>query len=897
MFLNDIAAKWQKKWDDVEAFKAVNDTSKKKMYCLDMYPYPSGSMHMGHIRNYSIGDALARFYRMQGYNVLYPIGFDAFGLPAENAAIKDGIHPEIHTINNMNTIREQFKLMGFSFDWSREIASLNPNYYKWNQWIFLKFLEKGLAYRKNASVNWCSSCTTVLANEQVEEGKCWRCATVVEQKSLAQWFFKITHYADQLLKDLDILEAWPEKVKTMQKNWIGRSEGVEINFPIEELSLNLPCFTTRADTIFSVTFLCIAPEHPLVEKLVAGTKQQEEVNNIIAQIKQQTEIERTTPEGKDKIGAFIGRYAVNPATQQQIPIYIANFVLVNYGTGIVMADAHDSRDFAFARKYNIPLKFVISADGKPLSATDATESYLDDGILFDSAQFSGIRNREALPNMMDWLVEQKYATKTINYKLRDWLISRQRYWGTPIPIIHCEECGAVPVPEQELPVLLPKDVTFSGKENPLTTSQSFVNTSCPTCNKPAKRETDTMDTFIDSSWYYLRFTDPHNEQLPFSKEAADYWMNVEQYTGGIEHAILHLLYARFITKALRDMGLHSIDEPFKQLLCQGMILKDGAKMSKSKNNIVPPSEVVNHYGQDTARMFALFASLPEKDFEWSDEGVAGIYRFLKRIYTFATETLFTEDNVAYTQQDHFLFSKLHMSIKQLTELLEQRRFNMAITLLMELFQYIQQHDTTSTALREVTLCFAQLIAPFSPHLAEEVWECAGGKGLVAQSSWPLADEEKIRPDAVALEELLTELRADIRSVIALSKLSNPKRITIYVSEQWKYSFFEELKEQLEYSHDFKTVLDTVMQKEHAESIIQYVKKAIKQNIFPSHVLSQEKEISSLQKRSELFVEFLQQYNPEFSNNSITVLVAEDAPEEHKQKAKRAEPGKPSFILA
>ena len=912
MFFNELAKKWQKRWDDAQVFRATIQPHKEKMYCLDMYPYPSGSMHMGHLRNYSIGDALARFYRMKGKNVLYPIGFDSFGLPAENAAIKDGIHPKIHTEKNIDAIRKQFREIGFSFDWSREVSSLQPEYYKWNQWLFLQFLKKGLAYKKKSPVNWCPSCTTVLANEQVEQEKCWRCNSVVQEKALSQWFFKITDYAEQLLNDVDLLEQWPEKVKTMQRNWIGRSEGVEIHFPVKDITTTLSCFTTRADTIFSVTFIAIAPEHPLVTQLAEGTPQQAEVEKAMKTIKTQTTLERTTAEDKDKIGVFTGRYAVNPATNEEIPVYIANFVLMGHGTGIVMANAHDTRDFAFARKYNIPLTFVISEDGKPIDAAQATQAFDKEGILFDSGKFNGLHNRDALPKIQKWLVDEKKAEFAIHYRLRDWLISRQRYWGTPIPVIYCDSCGIVPVPEEQLPVLLPEDIVFSGKENPLTTSSQFVNVACPSCNAAARRETDTMDTFVDSSWYFLRYCSPDETSLPFKKEDVDYWMNVDQYTGGIEHAVLHLLYARFFTKALRDMGLHTIDEPFKRLLCQGMVLKDGLKMSKSKDNIVPPSEVVNAYGPDTARMFSLFASLPEKDFEWSDKGVAGVFRFLKRIWYFLDErkvelttpsSPLTQEMISsLTSKDRFLLSKTHLTIRSIETFIEQRRFNMAISALMNLFSSLHKHQTaseSSTVLKEATCIFAQLLSPFAPHLAEEIWERMQQEGFVALSQWPVVDEKKIEKDTFAIEELIEMLRADILSILSLAGIKQPEKLVIYVSESWKYEFFEILQGEIEKNRDFKQVVETVMTpqyKQQSKEVMGYIKKALQHNIFPSTILSQQKETNVLKERCGELLTAFEQINVRFEQKNIIIQSAEQAPQEHQQKAKQAMPGKPAIVI-
>ena len=903
MFLNELAKKWQQQWDNKQAFKTITDLTKPKMYCLDMYPYPSGVIHIGHLRNYSIGDSLARFYRMKGKNVLYPMGFDAFGLPAENAAIQSGIAPEQYTEKNMDSIRQQLQSVGFSFDWSREVASLRPDYYQWNQWIFLQFFKKGLAYRKKAVVNWCLSCTTVLANEQVEDGKCWRCDSVVEEKSLQQWFFKITDYAEQLLNDIDLLEDWPNRVKVMQKNWIGKSKGVEIDFPVEGKELILPCFTTRADTLFSVTFLVIAPEHPLVQTLTEGVAEQQHIQETINQIKNQTTIERTTPEGKDKFGVFTGQYAINPVTKKKIPIYVANFVLMEHGTGIVMADAHDTRDFAFARKYNIDLAFVISKDGKSVDAMQANEAHVDDGILFNSAQFSGMHNREALPKIEQWLVEQHMAKQVTHYKLRDWLISRQRYWGTPIPILYCDTCGVVPVDEKQLPVLLPKDINFSGKENPLTTSSQFATATCPTCKNVAKRETDTMDTFVDSSWYFLRFCSPDESSLPFRKQDANYWMSVDQYTGGIEHAVLHLLYARFFTKALRDLGLHDISEPFKRLLCQGMVLNKGAKMSKSKGNAVSFSEIMDEYGADTTRVFSLFASLPEKDFEWSNEGIAGVFRFLKRIWTFLEEkkAICTQSasspNSSSSSSDGLLLSKVHFTIQEVEADIEKRRLNMAISSLMNLFSSLQKHTGSAVVLKESLSIFSQLLSPFAPHLAEEIWEQLGNKGFVSLSSWPVADTSKIYKEYFSAEQFIDTICHDISSVLSLAQVTQPKKLIIYVSSIWKYAFFNSLKTQLEKTRDFKEVLDAVMVKEHSKEVVAYVKKALQHNVFSQDtILSQEKELALLQEYSEQLLVVFEQAHSTLQTSDIVILPAEDAEEIHTQKANQAIPGKPAILL-
>ena len=678
-----IEKKWQDKWEKEKIFEVKEDPKKKKFYCLEMFPYPSGKIHMGHMRNYSIGDCIARFKRMHGFNVLYPMGYDAFGLPAENAAIKNKINPKKWTLDNIEFIKNQQKSLGLSYDWTRTISTCLPDYYKWNQWIFLKMFEKGLAYKKAAPVNWCPSCNTVLANEQVEDGKCWRCSSEVGERRLEQWFFKITEYANELLEDIKKLEHWPERLRVMQTNWIGKSEGVEIFFKMEGLNEIIPAFTTRPDTIFSVTFIVLAPEHPLVLKLVKGTKYEKGALEFIERVKKESLTDRTN-EAKEKDGFFIGKYVVNPATKEKIPVWIANFAIVDYGTGAVMCDAHDKRDFRFARKYNIPLKFVISKDGKLVDATKAKDAYTDDGILFDSGEFTGKNNRDALQKIAEWLVKNNNAKKIVNYKLRDWLISRQRYWGTPIPIVYCDKCGIVPVSEKDLPVLLPEDVKFTGEGNPVATSKKFIETSCPKCKGKARRETDTMDTFVDSSWYFIRYCSAQSSEM-FDQKSVKRWMPVDQYIGGIEHAILHLLYARFFVKVLRDMKLLNFDEPFLRLLSQGMITKDGAKMSKSKGNVVSPDEITEKYGADTGRFFILFASDPEKELEWSDKGVEGSFRFLNKVFSLP------DHESKSSLKDKLTESKLNRAIQNVTEDIETYQFNVALNKIMGFVNFLNKN--------------------------------------------------------------------------------------------------------------------------------------------------------------------------------------------------------------
>ncbi len=894
--LKEIAKKWQKKWEEKQVFRTKEDSKKKKFYCLEMYPYPSATLHMGHLRNYSIGDALARYKRMQGFNVLYPMGYDAFGLPAENAAIKHGIDPEKWTLTNMDTIRQQQKSMGFSYDWGREIASLHENYYKWNQWIFLKLYEKGIAYKKKAAVNWCQSCATVLANEQVIDGKCWRCQSDVTETFLEQWFFKITDYAQELLDDIEKLGHWPERVKAMQRNWIGKSYGVEIFFKLKDTGKMIPAFTTRPDTIHSVTFIVIAPEHPIVLELVRGTEYEKEALDVIKKIRQQTREERITAEGKNKIGSFLGKYAVNPVNGSKIPIYLANFVLMDYGTGIVMADAHDQRDFEFAKKYGINLKFVISKDGKAVDANKASNAYTEDGILFDSAQFSGMNNRDAIEPISEWMEKNRHGKRAVNYKLRDWLISRQRYWGTPIPMLYCDKCGIVPVPYGELPVRLPKPdkCEFTGKGNPLETCREFVEAKCPKCRSKAKRETDTMDTFVDSSWYFLRYCSPKYWQGPFDKEKAEYWMPVDQYIGGIEHAILHLLYARFFTKALRDLGLATVDEPFARLLTQGMVIKDGAKMSKSLGNVVDPAEISEKYGPDTARLFILFAALPEKELEWSDKGVNGSFKFLNKVYNLVHDNLSDislrhYDGHKFNDADKYVMSRMHLAIKNVTGHIENFEFSLAIGKIMEYFDVLQKYKERNKELfGEAVKNLAFMLLPFTPHISEEIWHMARGEGFASLQKWPIYDENKIDKKAEAIAMLLMDTRKDIIEILKLAKIENPKKITMFIADKWKYDFIYSLKNEMKKTRDSGRLLKSLMGSDlkiYGNEIARLVPRLLSDETkIPQVVLTQDAEFHALNDASK-------DYGEEFKC-SVEVIVSEMSKE---PKAKQALPSKCAIL--
>ncbi len=792
-----IEEKHQRHWEQEKSFRAVEDPEREKYYLLEMFPYPSGKLHMGHIRNYSIGDVVARYKMMRGYNVLHPMGWDAFGMPAENAALEHKIHPAKWTYDNISYMKSQLKRIGFSYDWDRELATCDVNYYRWEQWIFIKMYERGLVYRKQSLVNWCQECQTVLANEQVEGERCWRCHAEVKKKELEGWFFRITAYAEELLEWCDKLPAWPERVITMQKNWIGKSVGTEVGFPLEDGDAAITVFTTRQDTLYGATFMVLAPEHPLVLELCKGRREEAEVRAFVERVKRQDLITRTA-EDMEKEGSFLGTYCINPLTGRRMPIYTANFVLMEYGTGAIMAvPTHDQRDFEFARKYGIPMTVVIQPPGEELDPATMTEAYTDDGVMVNSAPFDGMENRQAMEAISDYLEEEGIGKRTVNYRLRDWGISRQRYWGTPIPIIYCDRCGVQPVPEEDLPVILPLDVELeeSGR-SPLPNLRSFVETTCPRCRGPARRETDTMDTFVDSSWYFSRYTCPDYDQGPLEGERLDYWMPVDQYIGGIEHAILHLLYSRFFTKVLRDIGLVSFDEPFTDLLTQGMVIKDGAKMSKSKGNIVDPDDMIERYGADTARLFNLFAAPPEKDLDWKEEGVEGSYRFLHRVWrlvyelrNYLSEEPYPERNADLPGNLGEMRQKLHKTIKKVTEDIERFHFNTAIAAVMELVNHIYQtkdvvEDTplARSVWRQTVESLVLLLSPFVPHIAEELWEAMGKEGSIIKVPWPEYDQEAIVEEEIVIvvqvngrlrDRLLVPASAE-KSEIQTMALASPK---------------------------------------------------------------------------------------------------------------------------
>lgn len=772
---HDIEAKWQKYWEENKTFKVEMDKDKPKSYVLEMFPYPSGNLHMGHVRNYSIGDVIARFRTMKGFNVLHPMGWDSFGMPAENAAIKHNIPPKKWTLENIANMTRQLKALGLSYDWDREVTTCKEDYYKWTQWFFELFYKRGLAVKKESAVNWCDTCNTVLANEQVIDGKCWRCDHEVVKKDLSQWFFKITDYADELLKDLDLLPGWPERVKTMQHNWIGRSEGLEFSFEIPALNDTVAVYTTRPDTAYGVTFMALAAEHPLIKKICENNPKADEINAFCERVRNQSEIERTSSES-EKEGVFTGVYCINPFTGRKVEIWVTNYVLYDYGTGAVMGvPTGDQRDWMFADKYGIEKIVTICPVGKELKLEEMTCAYEEkEGMLVNSGEFTGMEMHKAMSAIMDKAEAEGFGKRRVNYRLRDWLISRQRYWGAPIPIIYCPHCGEVLVPEDQLPVRLPEDVSFTaGAKSPLATSEEFVHCKCPKCGADATRETDTMDTFLCSSWYYLRYTDAHNDKMPFDKELNNYWGPVDQYIGGIEHAILHLLYSRFFVKVLRDAGLVDYDEPFSNLLTQGMVIKDGAKMSKSLGNVVSPEEILSKYGADTARLFILFAAPPERELEWSDQGVEGSFRFLNRIWRIvqAFEAVLAQKVTEYdhsnlSEADKDLRRVLHGSIKKVTNDIETRfNFNTAISTMMELVNALYAYkeavkEPNAGLVYEAISDLIKMMSPFVPHITEELWRGAiDANSSVHEQNWPECDEEALKVDNV---EIVLQVNGKVR---------------------------------------------------------------------------------------------------------------------------------------
>ncbi len=804
-----IEKKWQNIWAEKKIFDAEDFSEKPKYYVLSMFPYPSGALHMGHVSNYSIADAISRYKMMQGFNVMQPMGYDSFGLPAENYAIEHNSHPRITTDENINIMRNQFDSIGFGLDWEREVSTCHSDYYRWGQWLFKKMYEKGLVYKKTSFVNWCESCQTVLANEQVEDGKCWRCETVVRQKELEQWFFKITEYAEELLDFSKVIE-WPERVKTMQTNWIGKSFGTEMWFKLEDSDDIIKVFTTRPDTIFGCTFMAVPPEHPLMMKWLE--KADSEIKKFCDKVMNEDKITRTAEE-TTKEGMFTGRYALNPVNGEKVQIWVTNYVLMDYGTGAVMAvPAHDQRDFEFAKKYDIPIKIVIQNPEKSLVLKEMTKAYIEPGILVNSAQFDGMESVASQKAITDWMVQQKTGKHTITYRLRDWGISRQRYWGTPIPIVYCEKCGTVLVPDEDLPVKLPEDVQL-GKttQNPLLSVPEWINTTCPQCGGTARRETDTMDTFVDSSWYFARYADAKNDKIPFDKEKADFWLPVDQYIGGIEHAVMHLMYARFFHKFMRDIGLVSSDEPFARLLTQGMVTKDGAKMSKSKGNTVDPQYIIDRYGADTVRVFMLFASPPDKDSEWSDEGVKGSFRFLNRVWRLFEENLeLIKENSAAKEREEAqsIFAEIkelrfstHFTIKKVLNDIEDRmQFNTAIAAIMEHLNNIYSitetdklNDTEKAVFAEACTVIPRLLYFFAPHISEELWKLMEREELVHEAGIPEFNKEFLKKDEVTyVVQIMGKVRGKMEVPINTSQ-EEIKKLALEIENVKKYMEGKEIK--------------------------------------------------------------------------------------------------------
>lgn len=814
-----IESKWQNYWDENNCFKATEDKNRQKYYLLEMYPYPSGKIHMGHVRNYAIGDVVARYKRMKGFNVLHPMGWDAFGMPAENAAIENKTHPAKWTYDNIDYMRSQLKSMGFSYDWDRELATCKEDYYRWEQLVFLKMFERGLAYRKKTFVNWCEKCQTVLANEQVVDGCCWRHTDQkVELKEMNSWFLKTTEYTKELLDYCDNLPGWPDRVLTMQKNWIGESQGTIIKFPVIDFDYTVEVFTTRQDTLHGATFLCFAPEHPMVKSMTRGTDWEDKVDAFIEKTLKVDTFMRTA-DFTIKEGLFTGRYCLNPLTNEKIPIYIANFVLYEYGTGAIMAvPTHDQRDFEFAKKYNLPLRLVIKPEDREIVEGKMEEAYVGEGVLVNSGQFNGMKNTDALEKIADYLEEKDIGYRITNYRLKDWGISRQRYWGAPIPVVYCEKCGVVPVPEDQLPVVLPLDLDLKeGGKSPLSYEPSFYETTCPRCGQKAKRETDTMDTFVESSWYFERFTSPGYDDGPFDLDKVTYWMPVDQYIGGIEHAILHLLYSRFYTRVLRDLGYLKVNEPFTNLLTQGMVCKEtlrckkhgylfpeevkegkcihcGAdvevgpsiKMSKSTKNVLDPQKLIEKYGADTVRMFCLFASPPERDLEWNDEGVEGSWRFLNRLWRMVTgnsdkikNSNYCEDFSSLPAYLKDIYRKIQVTIKKVTEDIEDRfHFNTAISAVMELFNMVSQlinsekelHETDWSVIKEAVENMVIVLNPVVPHISEELWGELGHRDSLVQLSWPNYKEEFLEKETCLIViQVNGKVRSRLEAPVSLNK--------------------------------------------------------------------------------------------------------------------------------
>jgi len=921
-----IEKKWQQKWEEDKIFEVRMDQKKKKYYVLEMYPYPSGKLHMGHLRNYTIGDCFARFKRMNGFNVLYPMGYDSFGMPAENAAIDHGANPEEWTNKNINTMKNQQKRIGLSYDWTREIYSHNPTFYKWDQWFFLQMLEKGLAYRQESYVNWCPKCVTVLANEQAQGGRCWRCNSLVDQKFLTQWFLKIRDYAEELLEGLNIVD-WPEKVKVMQQNWIGKSEGTIIKFPIVGEDWTIDIFTTRPDTLFGVTFMVFAPEHPWVREWVIKTEYEKAFKKIYDEVMHQDKFERSAIEIEKK-GLFIGKYAINPINNEEVPIYIGNFVIYEYGAGAVMAvPAHDQRDFEFAKEYNIPIRLVIQPYDYELNIAKMKRAYESDGILINSEEFNGMENRSAINAITEKLEEISMGYGTINYKLRDWGISRQRYWGCPIPVLYCEECGMLPVPYEDLPVYLPKDVTFTKTGNPLETSKSFLNTQCPKCGNNAKRETDTMDTFIDSSWYFFAYCDPPSavSNLPYSKAKVNYWGNVDQYIGGIEHAVMHLIYARFFTKVARDLGLHKFDEPFQSLLTQGMInkahpfctncntflmkadlnqmrcrkcgsidlIQKSVKMSKSYGNTVNPGDIIEKYGADAARFFILFGASPSSGLEWSEEGVDYANKFIRNIFTLLTEP---PKNIREkpTTRDTLILYYLNKIIKEFTENMKKLAIRNAVNNLIQFSSEFGKYKNEGIIKEIFEECKEKLILllhPIAPHMTEEIWEMSGRKGYLSIATWPSYDDKLLTQESDYKWKLLNNILTDINNIKIAMKKDILDKISIIIADRWKLNFYNKLMSLLENTKNQGEIMKKLMQNTELKIHGKYI----------SHIVNKiMKNIGKYQKftiPSEDEYNFFNEIKPIIENKFQSKVNINFEKDSNEQKATHALPGKPAIIIS
>ncbi len=869
--------KWQNAWEKDKIFEVNENSKKKKYYVLEMWPYPSSGvgLHMGHVRNYTIGDVFARFKRMQGFNVLYPMGYDSFGLPAENAAIKAKSHPKLFTEKAIKTFIQQQKALGLSYDWTRTNSAHTPEYYHWDQWIFLKLLEKGLAYKKKSSVNWCPECKTVLANEQVHDGKCWRhSGTSVEMKDLEQWFFKTTEYADELYSDIDELKDWAEDVKLMQKNWIGKSQGVNVQFAVKDKKVSLEAFTTTIDTMYGVTFVVISPEHPLVKELVTS-EHKTQVDIYLTEASKKTDQERM--ENKDKSGVFTGSYLINPVNGEEIPLWVADYVLMSYGTGVVMGvPAHDQRDMDFATENEIDIIEVLESKGKSF-VYDDVDKYTVKGTLINSDSFNGKDILKAREEITKFLEKEKKAQKITQYRLHDWLISRQRFWGCPIPIIYCDECGAVPVAEKDLPVKLPDDFKFKDSEgNPLEQCESFVDVKCPKCDGKARRETDTMDTFVDSSWYFLRYCNPKNSKKIFDPKKVNYWMPIDKYIGGKEHATMHLIYFRFFTKFFRDLKILKGDEPTYHLYNQGMLHKDGVVMSKSKGNVVSQEEISEKYGIDTARFFLMFVAAPDKDVEWDDKGVEGSYRFLNKVFSLLDKKLVDKDMPKQV-------SKVNKLIIDVTQDIEEMRYNLGLIKIMEMGNYLYRQEEIS---KKVLEQFVLVVSVFIPHIAEEMWSKLDGKGFVSLAKWPKGDKKKIDVTLEAEEALVEQVKEDVRKVLELAGMESADKITFIIADSWKFGLFSKVKKELEKTHNVGEIIKKVMDKKYGKEIGGLVPRLVKDpSKIPDTVLSQKVEEKVLEEvHQELVTEF---------GAHIETIIAEDSDEGKKGQAM---PGRPAIIV-